>query len=164
MKTIEMKIRFNVPDDADKDTVVKSAMTLFMMHFEEAKKANNWDTDEIVDSITKLTNVNINPRFSLSGNTNLTFSQALDALKEGQLITRSGWNGKNTFLWMKSGDKVSKDKCYDPVLKGIAEVQEGEVECLPTICMKTADDKVVTGWIASQADMFATDWIAINIR
>ena len=88
----------------------------------------------------------------------MNFGQALGALKNGAKVTRKGWNGKNMFLWLKKGTVVTADMCYDGVLLAIAKENGGSVECLPTICMKTADNKVLTGWIASQTDMLADDW------
>ena len=32
------------------------------------------------------------------------------------------------------------------------------IEGLGTVCMKTADNKILTGWLASQTDMLAEDW------
>ena len=32
-------------------------------------------------------------------------------------------------------------------------------EVLPYIIMKTADDKILMGWLASQSDMLAEDWV-----
>lgn len=36
------------------------------------------------------------------------------------------------------------------------------IDGLPTICMKTADNKVLTGWLASQTDMLSEDWIILE--
>lgn len=88
----------------------------------------------------------------------MNFGQALEALKSGAKVTREGWNGKNMFLWLKKGTVVTADMCHDETLLGIAKENGGSVECLPTICIKTADNKVLTGWNASQADMLADDW------
>ncbi|WP_418294851.1 Thoeris anti-defense Tad2 family protein [Microvirga ossetica] len=41
--------------------------------------------------------------------------------------------------------------------------QTGQVaEVLPYIIMKTADDKILMGWLASQTDTLAEDWIEIE--
>lgn len=45
------------------------------------------------------------------------------------------------------------------MLKGICDANGGTTEGLPTICMKTADNKVLTGWLASQTDMLSEDWV-----
>ena len=88
----------------------------------------------------------------------MNFGQAIEALKCGAKVKRKGWNGKNMFLWLKEGTLIREEWCKDPVLKKIAHDNGGTVEGLPTICMKTADNKVLTGWNASQTDMMANDW------
>ena len=91
-------------------------------------------------------------------NFGMNFGQALQELKNGNLVTRNGWNGKNMFLWLKPATKIKEEWCKDPVLLRICQDNGGEVEALGTICMKTADNKVVTGWVPSQADMLLEDW------
>lgn len=88
----------------------------------------------------------------------MNFGQALEALKNGAYVTRKGWNGKNMFLWLKPGTIVREEWCHDPTLLKLARENGGTVEALPTICMKTADNKVLTGWLASQTDMLSNDW------
>lgn len=93
---------------------------------------------------------------------NLTFGMALEALKKGEKVARTGWNGRGMFLWLKPAATVKADWCKDPLLKSIAETNGGEVEALGTICMKTADNKVLTGWLASQTDMLSEDWMVVE--
>lgn len=88
----------------------------------------------------------------------MNFGQALQSLKNGAKVFREGWNGKGMFIWEKPGTIIQEEWCQDPILRQIAHENGGFVEGLPTICMKTADGKVVTGWLASQTDIFAEDW------
>lgn len=37
-----------------------------------------------------------------------------------------------------------------------------EIEICPHIDMKTADNKLVIGWLASQTDMLAEDWNVVE--
>lgn len=97
--------------------------------------------------------------------TNLNFGDAIRALKAGKKVSRSGWNGKGMYLWLLPEAKVPADWCKEPHLKALAEGNpDGSqtMHCLPSIRMKTADGKVLTGWLASQTDMFAEDWQIIN--
>lgn len=91
----------------------------------------------------------------------MDFGRALNVLKAGGKVTRTGWNGKGMFLWMKPGTVIEEAWIHDAVLLDIARANDGKVEGLPTVCMKTADNRVVTGWVPSQADMFAEDWESI---
>ena len=70
---------------------------------------------------------------------NMNFGQALEQLKNGCLVARQGWNGKNMYLWLKPGFEIKTEFCKDPILKSLCENNDGSIIGLPTICMKTAD-------------------------
>ena len=91
-----------------------------------------------------------------------TFGQAIESLKFGKKVARKGWNGKGMFLWLKPGTMVKSERCHDPELKAIADKNGGEIEALGTICMKTADDKILSGWLASQTDVLSEDWVLVE--
>lgn len=80
------------------------------------------------------------------------FGWALEELKNGRLVTRFGWNGKNMFLFLVRGGTV-KEAIWEHY--GNPEVQEPEV--LDAIYLKTAGGKLVP-WLCSQTDALANDW------
>lgn len=84
---------------------------------------------------------------------NLTFGEALVALKAGKKVSRAGWNGKGMFLFLVPGStfKVSRAPLLGIYPDGT------EINYCPHIDMKTADEKVVP-WLASQTDVLAEDW------
>ena len=86
------------------------------------------------------------------------FGTAIELLKEGKRVTRKGWNGKDMWLWLKPAARIKSEWCKDPMLKDLADKNGGELDALGTICMKTADNKILTGWLASQTDMLSEDW------
>ena len=88
----------------------------------------------------------------------MPFGSAIEALKQGKKVARAGWNGKGMYLWLLPSATVKAEWCREPHLKMIAEANRGEIECLGSIRMFTADKKVLTGWLASQTDMLADDW------
>jgi len=92
----------------------------------------------------------------------LTFEAALTALKMGAKVAHQGWNGKGMYLWVLPGTTVPLDWIKEGHLRTLAEENGGAVECLPSIRMKTADGKVLTGWLASQSDLFAEDWVILE--
>lgn len=94
---------------------------------------------------------------------NLTFGDAIEALKQGKLVCRKGWNGKGMFLWLKPATTIKSEWCKDTILKHIVDTNGGETDALGTICMKTADNKVLTGWLASQTDMLSNDWCIVYL-
>ena len=90
----------------------------------------------------------------------MDFGWAINALKAGLRVKRSHWT--KGFLWLKPTTRVQPDWCHDPVLKQLAEQQEGGIPASATIssCFKDSNDAwvVVTGWAPQQYDLFAEDW------
>lgn len=92
-----------------------------------------------------------------------TFGEAIRRLKAGQKVARKGWNGKGMFIYLTSGSKVPavsmKPETANHLFgEKLLECDE-TVTINPHIDMKASDGTVVIGWLASQADMLATDWI-----
>lgn len=83
---------------------------------------------------------------------NFSFSVALDYIKEGKKVAREGWNGKGMFLFLADDIEFS-------TLADLSCVQDMEGDLTgQSIVLKTADNKFVVGWLASQTDMLADDW------
>jgi hypothetical protein len=89
-------------------------------------------------------NIRISQRFKkIRKRMSMNFGQALEALKNGSKLARSGWNGKNMFIY------------YVP--EGFTELNGISVKCDPYIAMLTAQNTVVP-WLASQTDLLTDDW------
>lgn len=88
----------------------------------------------------------------------MNFGEAVEALKKGEVVCRSGWNGKGMFLlyveYSNSVEAEERPHCHYHNIK---------VEGLPWIGMKTADDKFVP-WLASQTDILADDWEVLELE
>ncbi len=91
----------------------------------------------------------------------MDFGQAIRLLKQGKRVAREGWNGKGIYLWLLPAATVKAEWCPEEHLREIAEANGGEIEALGSIRMMTADRKVLTGWLASQTDMLADDWLEV---
>jgi len=86
------------------------------------------------------------------------FGMALVALKCGKAVARKGWNGM--FLTLQDGSVVDgKDMRNEP-----AKLYYGDskVKICPHIDMMAADGTYVVGWLASQTDMLAGDWLIVE--
>ncbi len=94
-------------------------------------------------------------------NGELSFGDAIIYLKQGRKVARKGWNGKDMFLWLKPQFEIKSDWCKDPQLLEICNANGGTVTGLPSISMKTADNKVVS-WLASQTDILSNDWMIVE--
>ncbi|MCK8492886.1 DUF2829 domain-containing protein [Spirosoma sp. RP8] len=109
----------------------------------------------------------------------LSFSLALEAVKQGKRIARVGWNGKGMFVFMRPGDALTVDTVVNKV-KSLphtvkdyyAKMHEGYRPLVPGeeptikftsyLCMVAADGFIVNGWLASQTDMLAEDWTILD--
>lgn len=86
----------------------------------------------------------------------MNFGQAIEAMKRGAKITRTGWNGKGMFVVYQKGypDGI-------PCNKQTAEAfgyNEGDLfKCRPYMQMRCADGAHQM-WLASQSDILAEDW------
>ena len=110
--------------------------------------------NETNDLTTDLTKDSVQPH-------QFDFGEALRLLKEGCKVTRLGWNGKGMYLWLLPEAIVKREWVRDNMLLD-AMGNSDEIKCLPSIRMKTATGEVLTGWLASQTDMFATDWMIVE--
>lgn len=100
---------------------------------------------------------------------NLTFGDAIEYLKKGFLVSRTGWNGKGMYLFMRPEDTLSIDlviraKSLPDTFKSkiIEDPEKMKVKFGAYICMKCADGSICNGWLASQTDMLSEDWCIVN--
>ena len=81
------------------------------------------------------------------------YSVALRLLREGYCCARTGWNGKNMFIFLVPASDVTVDRA--PLL---SIFEEGTVlSWYGYLAMRTADGKLVP-WLCSQTDALAGDW------
>ena len=94
----------------------------------------------------------------------MTFGLAIEALKLGKKVARAGWNGKGMWLTLScaSAKIVKAEDIWAPHNKTFAIANGGEVQVDPYITMKTAQNTIQSGWLASQADMLAEDWQVVE--
>jgi len=71
----------------------------------------------------------------------MNFSQALESVKLGSKIQRSGWNGKGLTVQLQSPDENSKMS-------------------LPYLYIEYPDGQRCP-WLASQTDILANDWTIV---
>ena len=102
-----------------------------------------------------------------------TFGQALESLKRGHLVARKGWNGKGMFIFMRPEDSLPTNMIVNQV-KSLPESfkrwvannhgdsETDRIKFTAYLCMKVADGTIVNGWLASQTDMLANDWVIVE--
>ena len=95
----------------------------------------------------------------------LNFGQAIEALKQGEKVTREGWNGKGMFLILNGGYSVAKETSRpDNIINENFLEKEGQTHLHigKHIDMWTAQKNLCVGWLASQTDMLSEDWIILD--
>ncbi len=109
------------------------------------------------------------------------FGIALKILKEGQMVQRIGWNGKGIFIFLRPADELNVEFVVDKVkslpqrLKAyylldiinengerVPVAEDDTVKFTAYFCLKSADGTIVNGWLPSQTDLLAEDWIAFE--
>lgn len=98
---------------------------------------------------------------------NMNFGEAIQQLKAGKKVARAGWNGKGMWIVLmpalylppyNTADTLRK--VNDRTAKHIGE--DKPLDSQPYIAMWTAQEKWQPGWLASQADMLAEDWVIVE--
>lgn len=90
----------------------------------------------------------------------MVFGKAIELVKEGKKVARRDGMEKGMFISMTNGKvlDIAKDDIWTKNVKDVAISNGGVVELLPYLVMKTADNKIQIGWLASQSDILAEDW------
>ena len=84
----------------------------------------------------------------------LSFGLALELLKKGCKVAREGWNGKNQYIQLASN--ISYTTCN-------GEVVNCEHDAIGNKAIAfVGTSGVQMGWLASQADMLANDWVIVE--
>jgi hypothetical protein len=93
----------------------------------------------------------------------MDFGKALYMMKRGHKVARNGWNGKDMYISITEGHKgLEEEKCWNPNVRKTAKENSGAVDILPYILMKTANNKICIGWLASQTDLLENDWYVVE--
>lgn len=84
----------------------------------------------------------------------MTFGEAIDRAKEGARIARAGWNGKNQYVEIATCISYKNSK---------SEIINAEHDAIGNQAFAfVGTSGVQMGWLASQADMLATDWCVVE--
>ena len=95
-------------------------------------------------------------------NGHLSFSAAMEALKSGRKVARTGWNGKDQYVVAQAQKTTTEaSKIWNPHNKAHAEKIGGQIDVVPYCTLKTAQDTLAMGWTPSTGDLFAEDWVIL---
>lgn len=83
-----------------------------------------------------------------------TFGEAVRRLKAGQKVARKGWNGKTQYI------ELASNISYVNAGKEIVNCEHEAIGNKAIAFVGTSG--VQMGWLASQADMLAEDWVSVE--
>lgn len=84
----------------------------------------------------------------------MPFGLAIEAIKKGKRVKRKGWNGKNQYIQLATGISY---KSAD------GEIVNCEHDAIGNQAIAfVGTSGVQMGWLASQADMLAEDWVFVE--
>jgi len=106
-------------------------------------------------------------------NSEITFSfgDAIKHLKAGKKVARIGWNGKGMYLRLITKKMLNSCQCQFELKRYFPDIikrdesdyrDSGHVEVDEVIAMRTAPGTIQPGWLASQADILAEDWVLVK--
>ena len=84
----------------------------------------------------------------------MNFGLALEELKKGNKVKRSGWNGKDQYIEL--AERVAYINSKGEL------INEGHLNIGNKVIAFIGTSGVQLGWLASQADMLAEDWQVIE--
>ena len=87
----------------------------------------------------------------------MNFGLALEAAKMGHKIARAGWNGKGQYVELGTDFYYT---CAASDIPGGVCVQHIDIGSMALVFVGTRGRQV--GWLASQADMLADDWVIVQ--
>lgn len=81
----------------------------------------------------------------------MNFGQAIEELKKGSKVARSGWNGKGIFIELQVPDEYSK-MTHPYIFIDTTGLQTNNQDA----------PKNRVPWLASQTDMLSEDWLLVE--
>lgn len=98
----------------------------------------------------------------------MNFGRAIEALKNGDRVQRTGWNGKGMWLALTPSSTIPATSARSVATFALAAERAqfledaGDLTIGAHIDMRAADGTLVIGWLASQTDMLAEDWQVVE--
>lgn len=98
----------------------------------------------------------------------MNFGAAIEAVKAGQRAARASWAAQNKFIYLNPGSVpanlvVEGEELINGVAADLFVVGDADtVVRMPNFCLRSVDGSTVNGWLASQTDMLAEDWVVLE--
>lgn len=93
---------------------------------------------------------------AFGGENTFSFGEAIEYVKRGMRVKRKGWNGKNQFI------ELASNISYTAADGTVVNCEHEAIGNKALAFVGTSG--VQLGWLASQADMLAEDWVFAEIE
>lgn len=103
----------------------------------------------------------------------MNFGQAVEALKQGKRVQRTGWNGKGLFVFMQVPSTINRE--IVPKMQSLPQSVKDEFERRFNDPNEQIDaiyydnqlalvnpSNLITGWAPSTPDALADDWVILD--
>lgn len=134
--------------DDEKQTIMMHCKDGTVLDIRETQVVE-YTTMNICSDEWVIANENNCPQFG--GEATFTFSEAIKYIKRGMKVKRKGWNGKNQHIELAT--RIS----YMTASDELVNVEHDAIGNKAIAFCGTSG--VQMGWLASQADMLADDWV-----
>lgn len=130
-----------------------------MMHTKDGKELDIRETQRVEYTLSNVASdewviADENNCPVLGGEATFSFGDAIKHMKRGLKVKRKGWNGKNQYI------ELAKNISY---VNPSEEVVNAEHEAIGNHAIAfVGTSGVQIGWLASQADMLAEDWVFVD--
>lgn len=134
--------------DADKESII--------MHTKDGEKLDIRETQRVEYTLANILSgtwqiADEKNCPELGGEATFSFGEAIKYLKRGMKVARKGWNGKKQYIQLATG--IS----YKATDGEIVNCEHNAIGNMAIAFIGTSG--VQMGWLASQADMLADDWV-----
>ena len=143
-----IKLNFHLGADSEKESII--------MHTKDGEELDIRETQVVEYTLGNILSdewivADENNCPELGGEATFSFGEAIKYLKRGMKVARKGWNGKKQYIQLASG--IS----YKTADNQIVNCEHDAIGNKAVAFVGTSG--VQMGWLASQADMLAEDWV-----
>lgn len=136
-----------------------SAKKTIMMHTKEGRELDIRDTEDVAYTMGNAASgdwiiADEENCPQLGGIATFSFGEAIRLMKCGLKVARKGWNGKNQYI------ELASDISYRNPDGVIVNAEHDAIGNQAIAFVGTSG--VQMGWLASQADMLAEDWVIVE--
>lgn len=126
------------------DTTINKAIALARISVHGGENELTETYESIAAYLTELKNLKEGKR------SHMTFGEAIDKVRHGARISREGWNGKDQYV------ELARNISYVNAEGVTVNARHDAIGNQALAFVGTSGTQV--GWLASQADMLASDW------